>query len=87
MSPADGKPFCSIADASVGDVDKAVAAARRAFDNKGEVRNQTGPMLAQSHRAWTSTSTGGVVGELLFHAGTTVDLICDASWQLPPPPH
>lgn len=39
VSPADGKPFCSIADASVGDVDKAVAAARRAFDDKGEVRH------------------------------------------------
>lgn len=60
VSPADGKPFCSIADASVGDVDKAVAAARRAFDNKGEVRNQMGPM--QSDRAQTSTSKANVWG-------------------------
>jgi hypothetical protein len=37
VSPADGKPFCHIADASVGDVDRAVAVARRAFETKGEV--------------------------------------------------
>eukprot|EP00035_Acanthoeca_spectabilis_P029783 m.6399 g.6399 ORF g.6399 m.6399 type:complete len:538 (+) comp3830_c0_seq1:2-1615(+) len=43
LSPADGTPFAAIADAAVADVDRAVASARRTFDDDGGAWRQTTP--------------------------------------------